>query len=201
MEDDHIEAREEAPRQIPDRQLVDDRPDQFRKPGRMACVARRSGGQAQSRAREGHLQRLVAEAAAEVMDLVDDQEPEAGAEAVHVAVGAFVRGHRHRRHVATPIAMAADRVGIHRGDLVLPLREKNTRRYQAERRQARRGHGAKGDTRLAAARRKDDDSTPAGQLPGAERSGLVVAEARVGPASRGPAIAVGPIDERNRPVA
>jgi hypothetical protein len=100
------------------------------------------------------------------MDLVDDQEPEVSSEVVHVAVGAFVGGHRYRRHVTTPIAMAADRMGIDRGDLVLPLREQDARRYQAERRKTRRGHGTKGDTGLAAASRKHDHSTPPGQLPG-----------------------------------
>jgi hypothetical protein len=129
VEDDRSEFSEKPPGQVPDRQFVDGRPDQFRKPGSGGRVARRSGGQAQAGTRDRHLQRLVAEAAAEVMDLVDDQETEVGSEVVHVAVGTFVGGHSHWRHVAPPVAMAAGRMGIDGRDLAAPLLEQDARRH------------------------------------------------------------------------
>jgi hypothetical protein len=184
VEDDCIEPSEKSPGQVPDRQFVDGRPDQFSKPDCVGRVARRRGGQAEAGTRDSHLQRLVAEAAPEVMDLVNAQETEMASELVHVAVGTFVGGHSHGRHIATPVAMAAGRMGIHGRDLAAPLLEQDARWHQAERREARRGHGAQRDAGLAAASRKHDHSTPAGQFPGTESGSLVVAQLRVGPARR-----------------
>src|SRR3990172_9889054 len=105
------------------------------------------------------------------MDLVDDQEIEAGSEVVHMAVGALVRGDGDRRDLTMPVSMAADRMGIDGRDLSAPLLEQDARRHQAERRQARRGHGGQRDARLAAAGGGTAPTPPPARSPGPKAGG------------------------------
>ena len=184
VEGDHIEARQEPTGQVADREFVDGRPDEVRQASRVGWVPGRRRGQAESGARKRHLQRLIAEAASEVMDLVDDQEAEAGSDAVHVSIGTFVRGDRDGRHLAAPLPVAADLVRIHGRDLLTPLLEEHTGGDQAERRQARRRHGGEGNAGLAAPGGEHDETPSPGELPREEGSGLILAQTGIGPSLR-----------------
>ena len=70
-----------------------------------------------SRARGRHLERLVAHAYTEMMDLVDDNEIEPVTDLSHVSIRALERGHRHRRQVPSAISKAPDGTFVHGGDL------------------------------------------------------------------------------------
>src|SRR5436309_9295090 len=75
-ESDQIKAGKEPSRQVADCEVVDGRADQLRDPRDGDFVARRRGGEAQAEGRGAHLERFVADAEPEVMNLVDDQDIE-----------------------------------------------------------------------------------------------------------------------------
>ena len=121
------------PGQIRDRELEDRRPDQLGEAGHGGRVTWRSSREAEASDGQRHLEGLVAQATAEVVDLVDDQEVEAIAEQVHVPVGALEGGDGQRRHLVDAVAVAADRVLVDRTDLAKPLLEQHPRRDEAQR--------------------------------------------------------------------
>jgi hypothetical protein len=115
------------------------------------------------------------------MDLVDDQEPEAGSDAVHVSIGTFVRGDGNRPHLVAALPVAADLVRIHGRDLLAPLLEEHTGGHEAQRRQARRRHGGEGNPRLAASGGEYDEAPLPGEFPRQEGGDLILPQTGIGP--------------------
>ena len=136
---DGVEAREESAGEIGDGELEDRRAHQLREPGQDSGVARRCCREAESSARDHHLERFVPEAGTEMMDLVDDDETESVAELGHVPVCALEGGHRHGSEMAGAVPIAPDGALVHGGDLAQPLVQQDACRHQAERAQARFG--------------------------------------------------------------
>ena len=192
---DRVEAGEESPRQIGDGELEDRGPDQLGEAGDGGRVTWRSGREAEASDGQGHLEGLVAQAATEVVDLVDDQEVEAIPEQVHVPVGALERGDHQRRHLVDAVAIAAHRVLVDGTDLAKPLIEQDTRRDEAQ--GAERGplDGREGDAGLAAARRERDDAAVIPELPRGQRGLLVGPEVDIRPCLRSRPRSAGKVQE------
>src|SRR5439155_27093744 len=151
---DHVEVGEEAAGEVADRELVDDGANELVQAGdggRLPCGRRR---EAEPGAGDRHLERLVAQVAAEVVYLVDDQQLEAVAKPAHPAVGALERRQGDRTQLSPSVTEATDGARIGVGDRSFPLLEESARRDEAERRYPHPRHSGDGDPCLTAAGRQ-----------------------------------------------
>src|SRR3989441_854297 len=178
---DRVEAGEKTPGEVGDGKLEAGGSHKLGEAGSGSGVARRSRREAEPSIRHCHLEGFIAEATAEVMDFVHDEEAEAIPELVHVPVRALEGGDRQRRQLTRAVAIAADGSPIHEPDLPKPLIEQYTGRDQTQRAQLRPVHGGEGEPGLTTAGRKSDDAAMAPQFPGGQGGFLVGPEVDVGP--------------------
>src|SRR5882724_2381200 len=118
------------------------------------------------------------------MGFIDDEEVESISQPIHMPVRALEGSYRHRRKVAVAISKASDLVGVDGANLSKPLLKENPSRHQAQRAQSGPRHRRKGDARLSAPGRQNDQPSPPAQLPGAERCLLIRPQSDGGPVAR-----------------
>src|SRR2546425_2663811 len=184
VQGDDLEAGEEAPGEVTDRELVGDRADEVDQPLRDRPVARRSRRESQPGSGDRHLEGLVAKATAKVVRLVDHEEVEAVAEPVHVSVGTLEGGDGQRGELVGAVAVAADGTCIRALDVMQPLREQDSCRNEAQRARSGPCHRCEGQPGFAAPSRQDDDCAALRQLPGPQRRLLVRAQLDRGPGAQ-----------------
>ena len=132
-----------------------------------------------------HLEGLIAKSAAEVVNLVDDEEIEAISELVHVPVRALERGNRQGRPPAHAVAITPDWAPVQGPDFPKPLIEQDSSRDETQRAQPRPVHGSEGQPGLAAPGWESDDAVTAPQFPGGPRRLLIGSEIELRPRSLG----------------
>lgn len=163
---DGVETREKAPGEIADSEFKDGRSDEVGEASRGTGGARGRCRETETGSRDRHLEGLVSEATAEVVDLIDDQEVEAVSELIHVPIRALEGGHRQRCRLTDAVTVAADWLPVHGADLPRPLIEQHPGRDETQCAQLCPLHGGKCKPRLAAPGGKRDDASTVRQFPG-----------------------------------
>ncbi len=103
-----------------------------------------------------------------MVGLVDHEQAERIAQAMHLAPGALEGGHRD---AVDPMFAVAEAAGHHPEqflDGARPLIEEHARGHQTERGDIRPRHRGDGQAGLARAGRHDRDAPPPGELPGGQ---------------------------------
>src|SRR5438128_962587 len=181
VQGDDVEAGEEGTGEVTDRELVGGRANELDQPLRDRGIARRGRRESQPGGCDRHLERLVAQATAKVVRLVDHEEIEAVAEPVHVPVSALEGGDGQRGELVGAVAIAADGTSIRALDVMQPLREQDSCRNEAQRARSGACHRCEGQPGFATPGWQDDDGSALRQLPGPQRRLLVRPQLDRGP--------------------
>jgi hypothetical protein len=174
-----LERGEVCTRQLGHADLVDHRPEHLAKARRCLRAALRwCRAQAQAMRRDARLERLDAEARAEMVRFVDDEEPESIAELVHAPVRALERHDRDRLDLRLAVAEHADGEVRPRRELATPLFDQRARGREDRGGTRCVGHRRDRDACLARpGRERDQAPTPEG-APGGHGVGLVAPQRR-----------------------
>ncbi len=158
-------------RELGDVLAIDDGPDGVLRRAQVGALGR--GGQAQAERRQSEPRRQPVGGARQVVALVEDDQPKAIAEPVHVQVRRVVRGHREVEHLVVAAAHDADRETERPRQHVVPLVQQIERRHHDERAALPREDRERRHVRLPRAGRQHDHAAVAVPPPRLQRLGLV----------------------------